>query len=109
MGKTSDDRLVYSIPEAAHALHCSKSLVYDLVKADKLPHVHLSKKRVVIVMGSKRDGTDSSSIMGVKMPAALLPPPTQATITSGRRPSAWSICWRASRPIQVWKVRTMVG
>lgn len=42
------ERLVYSIPEAAHALHCSKSLVYDLVKADKLPHVHLSEKRVVI-------------------------------------------------------------
>jgi excisionase family DNA binding protein len=42
------ERLVYSIPEAAHALHCSKSLVYDLVKADKLPHIHLSEKRVVI-------------------------------------------------------------
>jgi excisionase family DNA binding protein len=48
MQKTAADRLVYSIPEAAHALHCSKSLVYDLVKADKLPHVHLSAKRVVI-------------------------------------------------------------
>jgi excisionase family DNA binding protein len=48
MGKTVADRLVYSIPEAAHVLHCSKSLVYDLVKADKLPHVHLSEKRVVI-------------------------------------------------------------
>jgi len=48
MEKTTSDRLVYSIPEAAHALHCSKSLVYDLVKADKIPHVHLSEKRVVI-------------------------------------------------------------
>lgn len=48
MEKTVADRLVYSIPEAAHALHCSKSLLYDLVKADKLPHVHLSEKRVVI-------------------------------------------------------------
>jgi len=48
MGKTMTDRLVYSIPEAAIALHCSKSLLYDLVKADKLPHVHLSEKRVVI-------------------------------------------------------------
>ena len=48
MEKTADDRLVYSVPEAAHALHCSKSLVYDLVKANKLPHVHLTKKRVVI-------------------------------------------------------------
>jgi len=48
MKNTVDDRLVYSIPEAAHALHCSKSLVYDLVKADKLPHVHISEKRVVI-------------------------------------------------------------
>ena len=48
MEKTTANRLVYSIPEAAHALHCSKSLVYDLVKADKLPHVHLSAKRVVV-------------------------------------------------------------
>ena len=48
MVKTATDRLVYSIPEAAHALHCSKSLLYDMVKADKLPHVHLSEKRVVI-------------------------------------------------------------
>ncbi len=48
MGKITTDRLVYSIPEAAHALHCSKSLLYDLVKADKVPHVHLSEKRVVI-------------------------------------------------------------
>ena len=52
MEKTSNDRLVYSIPEAAHVLHCSKSLVYDLVKADKLPHVHLSEKRVVIPMAA---------------------------------------------------------
>ena len=48
MEKTTTDRLVYSIPEAAIALHCSNSLLYDLVKADKLPHVHLSEKRVVI-------------------------------------------------------------
>jgi len=48
MQKTATERLVYSIPEAAHALHCSKSLVYNLVKADKLPHVHLSEKRMVI-------------------------------------------------------------
>jgi excisionase family DNA binding protein len=48
MNNLTTDRLVYSIPEAAHVLHCSKSLVYDLVKADKLPHIHLSEKRVVI-------------------------------------------------------------
>jgi len=48
MGKTTADRLVYYIPEAAQALHCSRSLVYDLVKADKLPHVHQSEKGVVI-------------------------------------------------------------
>lgn len=48
MENPTNERLVYSVPEAAHVLHCSKSLVYDLVKADKLPHVHLSEKRVVI-------------------------------------------------------------
>jgi len=48
MNENKAERLVYSIPEAAHMLHCSKSLLYDLVKADKLPHIHLSEKRVVI-------------------------------------------------------------
>lgn len=48
MGRPAVEPLVYSIPEAARALGCSKSLVYDLVKAGKLPHVHLSTKRVVI-------------------------------------------------------------
>jgi len=52
MEKLKVERLVYSVPEAAHALHCSKSLVYDLVKADLLPHVHISKKRVVIPISS---------------------------------------------------------
>ena len=65
MGKTAADRLVYSIPEAAHALQCSKSLVYDLVKAEKLPHIHLSEKRVVIPVAAlerylqaQSEGTD---------------------------------------------------
>jgi excisionase family DNA binding protein len=52
MEKPKTERLVYSIPEAAYVLHCSKSLVYDLVKAEKLPHVHLSEKRVVIPISS---------------------------------------------------------
>ncbi len=48
MEKPTIERLVYSIPEAAQALGCSRSLAYDLVKAERLPHVHLSAKRVVI-------------------------------------------------------------
>ena len=52
MEKPKTERLVYSIPEAAYVLHCSKGLVYDLVKAEKLPHVHLSEKRVVIPISS---------------------------------------------------------
>lgn len=46
--KPSVERLVYSVPEAARALGCSRSLLYDLIKADKFPHVHLSEKRIVI-------------------------------------------------------------
>ena len=44
-----------------------------------------------------------------KMPMALLPPPTQATMTSGRRPrSSWH--WRlASWPMTDWNSRTMSG
>ena len=40
---------------------------------------------------------------------ALEPPPMQATTASGRRPSASSICARASFPITAWKSRTMAG
>ena len=43
------DRLVYSIPEAAYAVHCSKSLMYDLVAAGRIKSVHLSEKRRVIL------------------------------------------------------------
>ena len=44
-----------------------------------------------------------------KMPMALLPPPTQATMTSGARPSnSWH--WRlASCPMTDWNSRTMSG
>ena len=40
---------------------------------------------------------------------ALLPPPMQATTASGSRPSASSTWARASRPITLWKSRTMAG
>jgi hypothetical protein len=43
------------------------------------------------------------------MPIAFEPPPTHATIASGRRPSAAWICSRASIPITRWKSRTIVG
>ena len=52
--------------------------------------------------------TASSPAKGWNMPMALLPPPTQATTTSGRRPSASSICARVSRPITDWKSRTIM-
>ena len=40
-----------------------------------------------------------SSMNASKMPMALLPPPTQATMASGRRPASSRICARASRPM----------
>ena len=43
------------------------------------------------------------------MPIALLPPPTQAITTSGSRPAASGICVRHSRPITLWKSRTIIG
>ena len=50
-----------------------------------------------------------SSTKPSKMPIALLPPPTQATTTSGSRPACSSICRRASRPITDWNSRTISG
>ena len=46
---------------------------------------------------------------GWKMPIALEPPPTQAITASGSRPAADGICVRHSRPITLWKSRTIIG
>ena len=46
---------------------------------------------------------------GTKVPIALLPPPTQATTRSGRRPAACWICARASSPITRCRSRTSAG
>ena len=43
------------------------------------------------------------------MPIALLPPPTQAMTASGWRPAASGICVTHSRPITLWKSRTIIG
>ena len=44
-----------------------------------------------------------------KIPMALLPPPTQATIASGSLPNCAMHCARASRPITDWNSRTISG
>ena len=44
---------------------------------------------------------------GKNMPAALLPPPTQATTASGSRPNCSSDWARVSRPMIDWKSRTI--
>ena len=41
--------------------------------------------------------------------AAFEPPPIQAITASGRRPSRSRICARASRPMMLWKSRTIIG
>jgi len=53
--------------------------------------------------------TRESGMKASKIPMALLPPPTQATMVSGRRPSCSRHCARASRPMTDWNSRTMVG
>ena len=40
---------------------------------------------------------------------ALEPPPTHATTAAGSRPSSAIICSRVSRPMMLWKSRTMRG
>ena len=43
------------------------------------------------------------------MPMALEPPPTQATISSGRWPKRSRTCAMVSAPITAWKSRTIAG
>ena len=45
----------------------------------------------------------------MKMPIALLPPPTQAITISGWRPANSGICTTHSSPITRWKSRTIIG
>ena len=53
--------------------------------------------------------TCSSSRNAVNVPIALEPPPTHATTRAGSRPSACSICARASSPITRCRSRTSDG
>ncbi len=54
-------------------------------------------------------GPPVSSRNSKKSPIALLPPPTHATSSSGRRPSRARICSLASTPITRWKSLTIAG
>lgn len=42
------ERLCLSVPAAAKEVGLSKSLVYDLIKANQFPHVHWGEKRVTV-------------------------------------------------------------
>ena len=53
--------------------------------------------------------TPACGMYGWKMPIALEPPPTQAMIASGCRPANSGICATHSRPITLWKSRTIIG
>ena len=53
--------------------------------------------------------TPGSSTNSWKRPMALLPPPTQATRQSGRRPSASIICLLTSLPMTHWNSHTISG
>jgi len=46
--QTTDDRLCISVPSAARAVGLSKSLIYDLIGADRFPHVHFGAKRITV-------------------------------------------------------------
>ena len=56
--------------------------------------------------GSPMRRTWASSTNSWKRPMALDPPPTQASRTSGSRPSFSRHCCRVSRPMTAWKSRT---
>ena len=53
--------------------------------------------------------TPGAPTNAVNMPIALLPPPTQATTTSGSPPSRSAYCARASSPITRCRSRTSTG
>lgn len=38
------DRLVLTVPEAAKALGISKNTIYDLVRRDDFPHIHIGSR-----------------------------------------------------------------
>ena len=42
------ETMCLSVVEAARQVRVSKSLIFDLIKADRFPHVHIGEKRVVV-------------------------------------------------------------
>ena len=46
--------LCLSVSEAARSCRLSKSLVYDLIRADLFPHCHFGEKRVVVPVDALR-------------------------------------------------------
>ncbi len=49
------ETLCLSVAEAARECRLSKSLVYDLIKADRFPHCHFGEKRVVVPVDLLRE------------------------------------------------------
>lgn len=44
----AEEKVAYSIEEAAHVLGFSRSAMYDAVKNGKIPFIKLSKRRTII-------------------------------------------------------------
>ena len=42
------ETMCLSVVEAARQIRVSKSLLFNLIKADRFPHVHIGEKRVVV-------------------------------------------------------------
>jgi excisionase family DNA binding protein len=72
-----------TVPEAARYLRIPRAQLYALIQQRKMPHIHLSEKRVVIRAADMAGSPLAGRAGLIRRPAAL--------VSSGSRPPAvWS-------------------
>ena len=70
---TESVKLVYSVKEAAVILNCSAVSVYEGIRRNQIPSIHVGKKRVVVPVAALNKLLESGQSI----------PPTQAWVIRG--------------------------
>jgi excisionase family DNA binding protein len=58
------EKLAVSVSEAARLISVSKSTAYALIEQDRLPHVHITEKRIVVPLPELRDWLAKQAVGG---------------------------------------------
>lgn len=59
-----DSRLTFTVKQTAELLGCSKSVIYELIRQDLIPHLHLGTRRIVVPKVALRRMLEASAELG---------------------------------------------